>query len=179
MVCIASYKKVMDYLEESGMNYTLVRGNFFMQNFEMYQTEDIRDRNEIFMPTGKGKAPFVHTRDIGEVAAVALEHPEKYNEDNLYVTGPEALDHFQAADIFSEVLGRKIEYKNPDDDTYRKVMKERGFSNDYIEAMIKVFGMIRQGKVAQTSDTVEEVLGRKPIPLREYVEETKDHFSGN
>lgn len=177
VVFIASYPNVMEAIEKSGMDYTFLRGNFFMQNFEMYQTEDIRDRNQIFMPAGKGKAPFVHTRDIGEIAAEALGNPRQYAGQTIYITGPEAMDHYQAAEVFSHVLGREITYREPGDDDYRRVMKERGFSDEYIEAMIAVFGKIRKGQVAQTSDSVQHVLGRPPITLEEYVEEYRDVFS--
>ncbi len=177
VVFIASYPSLMEKIEESHMNYTFLKGNFFMQNFEMYQTEDIRDRDQIFMPTGEGKAPFIHTRDIGEVAAEIIENPEGFQNQKVYLTGPEALDHFQVADIFSEVLGREITYKNPDDETYRKVMKDRGYSDKYIDAMIAVFGKIKKGKVEKTSDMVRKILGRKPTSLKEYVEEKKELFS--
>ncbi len=178
VVFIASYPSLMDKIEKSDMNYTFIKANFFMQNFEMYQTEDIRDRNQIFMPTGDGKAPFIHTRDIGEVAAEIIEKPGNYKSQKVYLTGPEALDHFQVADIFSEVLGREIIYKNPDDDSYRKEMQDRGFSDKYIDAMLAVFGKIKKGQVTQTSDMVAKILDREPISLQEYVRERKNLFTG-
>lgn len=177
IVFIASYPGIMEMIAKSNLDYTFIKANFFMQNFEMYQAEDIRDRNQIFMPTGEGKAPFIHARDIGEVAAEVIEKAGKYKNELFYITGPESLDHFEVARIFSDVLGREIIYMNPDDDTYRHIMKERGFSEKYIDAMIAVFGKIRKGQVAQTSDMVEKILGRKATTLREYVEERQEFFS--
>lgn len=176
-VFIASYPNIMSMIENSGKDYTFLRANFFMQNFEMYQTEDIRDKNQIFLPVGKGKAPFIHTRDIGEIAAEVIANPQIFKGKTLYITGPESMDHFQAADIFSDVLGRKITFENPDDDTYRKVMEKLGKPKEYIDAMIAVFGKIRDGKVDKVSNTVEEVLKRKPITLKAYAEEMKAHFT--
>lgn len=176
VVFVASYPGLMEMIEKSEMNHTFLKANFFMQNFEMYQTEDIRNRNQIFLPTGSGKAPFIHTRDIGESAAAVMENPEAYEGETIYLTGPESMDHYNAADIFSEVLGRKITYKDPDDDEYRKEMKERGFSEEYIEAMIAVFGKIKKGQVATFSDGVEDVTGSKPATLKEYVEENREKF---
>jgi len=109
--------------------------------------------------------------------AETIENPEEYAGKTLYLTGPEAMDHFKAAEIFSEVLGRKIEYKNPEDETYREEMKKRGFDKSYINAMIAVFGRIKSGEVAQTSDTIENVLDRKPISLKDYVKQKKRLFS--
>lgn len=177
VVFIASYPNVMKAIEESGMSYTFLRANFFMQNFEMYQAEDISERNQIFLPTGKGKAPFIHTRDIGEVASEILEDPGTYEGKTIYLTGPVAMDHYQAAEVFSKVLDREIVYQEPDDGTYREVMRERGFSDTYIDAMIAVFGKIKSGEVAQTSDNVKEILGRAPLSLEEYAREKKEIFA--
>jgi len=177
VVFIASYPDIMEAIIHGPMKYTFLRGNFFMQNFEMYQTEDIRDRNQIFMPTGKGKAPFVHTRDIGQIAAQVMENPGSFEGETIYITGPESMDHYRAAEIFSEVLGREIVYREPDDNQYRQVLGERGFSEEYIDAMIQVFGKIKKGEVDRTSDSVREILAREPYSLKEYVEETIGIFT--
>ena len=175
-VFIASYPDIMSMIEDSGRDYTFLRANFFMQNFELYQTEDLRDRQQLFLPTGKGKAPYIDTRDIGKVAAEVIEHPSKFSKETLYLTGPEAIDLHQAADIFSDVLGKKITFKEPDDEAYRKEMEKRGFPKEYIDAMIAVFGKIKKGQVAQTSDGIEKILGRKPTTLKAYVERNKSVF---
>ena len=177
VVFIASYPDLMEKIARSNMDYTFLKANFFMQNFEMYQTEDIRDRNRIFMPTGKGKAPFIHTRDIGEVAAEVLKDPSAYKGKTLHLTGPETMDHYRVAEIFSELLDKKIRYEAPDDETYRKELKQSGFSDDYIHAMIAVFGKIKHRKIMEPTETVREILGREPITLPEYVDQNKHKFS--
>jgi len=177
IVFIASYPSVMEAIKNTGIDYTFIQANFFMQNFEMYQTEDIRDKNQIFLPVGDGKAPFIHARDIGEVAAEIINRPDQFKNQTIQITGPETLDHFEVAEIFSNVLGKKITFKNPSDEEYRKEMKERGFSKEYIDAMIAVFGKIKQRKIMEPTDEVEKILGRKPIALKQYVEEKKAHFS--
>lgn len=175
-VFIASYPNIMSMIENSGKAYTFLRANFFMQNFELYQIEDIRDKHQIFLPTGKGQAPFIDTHDIGAVAAEVIEHASEFNKETLYLTGSVAMDLHEAARIFSDVLGREITYTDPDDETYRKEMEQRGFSKPYIDAMIAVFGKIKTGQVAQTSDGIEQILGRKPAPLRDYIERNKSVF---
>lgn len=175
-VFIASYPKIMSIIENSGKDYTFLRANFFMQNFEMYQKEDISKRHQLFLPTGKGKAPYVDTHDIGLVAAEVIEDPSKFSKETIYLTGPEAMDLYQAADIFSDVLGKDITFKEPDDQAYREEMEKRGLTEVYIDAMIAVFGKIRKGEVAQTSDRMEEILGRKPTSLKNYIERNKSVF---
>ena len=177
IVFIASYPDLMEKISQSSMDYTFLKANFFMQNFEIYQVEDIRDKNRIFMPSGDGKAPFIHTRDIGEVAAEVLKDPSAYKGQALSLTGPETMDHYRVAEIFSEVLDKKITYEAPDDETYSKELKQNGFSDEYIHAMIAVFGKIKHRKIMEPTETVREILGRQPITLPEYVRENKHKFS--
>ncbi|HYW35720.1 MAG TPA: NmrA family NAD(P)-binding protein [Balneolaceae bacterium] len=177
IVFIASHPSVAKSIKESGINYTFIKANFFMQNFEMYQKKDIRDRDQIFLPCGEGKAAFVHTRDIGETAAAIFSNPADFEGETVKITGPKSMDHFEAASVFTDVLGRDIEYKNPDDETYRRDRKKRGYDDTYINAMIKVFGKIKDEDYAtETSPAVEEILGRKPLPLSDYVEENETVF---
>ena len=175
-VFIASYPNIIEMIENSGQVYTFLRANFFMQNFELYQTEDIRVRNQLFLPTGKGKAPYIDTHDIGQVAAEVIENPSNFSKKTLYLTGSESMDLHEAAAVFSTVLGREITHLEPDDATYRKEMGKRGFSTEYIDAMIAVFGKIKKGEVAQTSDTIDRLLGRKPITLKKYIERNMHIF---
>ena len=55
-------------------------------------------------------------------------------------------------------------------------MERRGYSDTYIDAMIAVFGTIRDGSRSETSPMVEQVLGRQPLSLRDYAEEHKEFF---
>ena len=75
------------------------------------------------------------------------------------------------------VLDKNIIYEAPGNDTYRKQLKERDFSDEYIDAMIAVFGKIKQRKVMNPTDTVKKILGREPLTLAEYVQENREVFS--
>jgi uncharacterized protein YbjT (DUF2867 family) len=177
IVFIAVYPNISEAIRESGIDYTFINANFFMQNFELYQTEEIRDRNRIFLPCGEGKAAYIHTEDIGEVAAKILANPGSYQQETVDLTGPKAIDLYEAAAIFSEALGTDIEYENPDNETYRQDRKQRGYSDKYIEAMISVFGKIKDDDYAtETSPAVEQILGRKPLPLKVYAVQEKTIF---
>jgi uncharacterized protein YbjT (DUF2867 family) len=58
------------------------------------------------------RPPFIDARDIGAVAAVALLE-DGHAGRNYDLTGSERLDYWEAARIMSEVLGRRITYRNP------------------------------------------------------------------
>ena len=81
-----------------------------MQNLSTVHRQEIRDRNEILVPAGRGKTSFVDCRDIAEVGAMALLEPG--HEGKAYdLTGAQALDYQEVASLFTEVLGRQIDLR--------------------------------------------------------------------
>jgi nucleoside-diphosphate-sugar epimerase len=78
-----------------------------------FHTSDIRDRDEICVPAGRGATAFVDAVDVGAVAAAALLDPAGHRCRAWTITGPEALNYAQVAAILSQILGRPICYSRP------------------------------------------------------------------
>ncbi|MCU0509261.1 MAG: NmrA family NAD(P)-binding protein, partial [Anaerolineae bacterium] len=67
--------KVEQKILATGLPYTFVRPSFYMQNLDTFYRDDIRLRDELFVPAGGAKTSFIDVRDIGAVAAMALAEP--------------------------------------------------------------------------------------------------------
>ena len=72
------------HIRESGLAFTFLRPNSFMQNFITYFPP--RD-GTIYLPWGNGKASFVDARDIAAVAAEALTS-DGARRKNLHANRP-------------------------------------------------------------------------------------------
>ena len=59
-------------IEESGIPYTFLRPNIFMQNFINLYGQMIRDADSFSLAAGDGKVSFVDIRDIASVAATGV-----------------------------------------------------------------------------------------------------------
>jgi len=168
--------KVESYLKELNLQPTLLRCSFFMQNLNTTHRQEIKERDEIYVPVGAAKTSFLDARDIGAVAAVALTQPE--HENKAYdLTGPEALDYWQAADILSQVLGRKITYKNPNPLAFLINTVRRGTPFAFALVMTGLYTATRFGQADIVTGEVERLTGRKPISFRKYVEDYKNSWS--
>jgi uncharacterized protein YbjT (DUF2867 family) len=166
--------KVETYLRESNFHTTFLRSSFFMQNLNTVHRAEIRDRNEIFVPVGRAKTSFIDARDIGSVAAVALlnGHAGK----NYDLTGAEALDYWEVARIMSEALGRKITYRNPNPLRFFFASLRRGVGLAFALVTTSLYTSTRFGMADIVTDEVEKITGRKPITLRKYVLDYKEHW---
>ena len=74
---VVPHRRVEQMLEASGMDWVFLRASYFMQNLSGVHRDDIRLRNEIFLPAGNGKTSFVDVRDVAGVAVHALLHGTK------------------------------------------------------------------------------------------------------
>src|SRR4029077_13308319 len=93
----------------SGLGYTLLKNNAYMQNFLM-MARAIADTSGFGTATGDGRVGHVDTRDIAAIAAEIAAAPAAHEGKTYWPTGPEALSAKEVAAIFSRVLGRTIAF---------------------------------------------------------------------
>ena len=151
-------------LQQSSLDWYVVRPGFFMQNFSNYERENIEARGVVFVPAGKGITAFISTKDIGAAVAalLQLEQPQKRV---FTLTGKQLYDYFEAAEQLSQTLGKTITYPNPDTATYRQVLKEAQAPDFVADYMIPVYGLIKEGKVDNITTDVELLTGQAPESL--------------
>lgn len=162
--------KVEQHLQKIGMQTTFLRCSFFMQNLNTTHRKEIKERSEIFVPVGKAKTSFIDVRDIGSVAAVTLTK-EGHAEKNYDLTGSEGLDYWEAAQIMSEVLGRKITYRNPNPLHFLMETIRRGTPFAFALVMLGLYTSTRFGMAEPITNEVERLTDHKPITFKQYVQD--------
>lgn len=165
--------KVETYLKAINMQTTFLRCSFFMQNLNTTHRREIKERNEIFVPVGKAKTAFIDARDIGAVAAVTLLE-DGHAGRNYDLTGSERLDYWEAARIMSEVLGRRITYRNPNPLYFLIETMRRGTPFMFALVMTGLYTSTRLGMAEPITNEVERITGRNPITFRQYVMDYED-----
>ena len=174
---IPPHHKIEKYIERLELPYAHIRPSFFMQNISGVHSVEIKERNEIFIPAGKSKISFIDTKDIGLAIATVLHHPEKYKNTAHTLTGPEALDFYQIADILSEVTGKKILYRKPGFLRYRSYyIRNRGLDKNYVNVTVALYFMTRMGTAEKVTDEYYRLTERKPRTFREFAMENINCF---
>lgn len=168
--------KVEQKILASGVPYTFVRPSFYMQNLDTFYRDDIRVRDEIFVPAGAAKTSFIDVRDIGAVAGMALA--ERGHEGKAYeLTGSEALDYYEVADIFTRTQARRITYKRPTPGEYAARQKALGVAGEFVAVMRSLYWTVRLGIGKKVTPELGELLGRKPITMAQYAADYKERFA--
>ena len=170
------HRQAENIIKESGISYTFLRPNFFMQNFINFFSQTIKEQNAFYVPAGDGKISFVDVRDIAGVAVQALLDESKHGQKAYNITGPNAISYAQAAEILSNEIGRKIKYVDISEDQAREGMKAMGMDEWFINSMMDLFGITRAGYVSDISSAIEEVTGKKPITFSKFAKDYSRAF---
>ncbi|MSO96795.1 MAG: SDR family oxidoreductase [Rhodospirillaceae bacterium] len=168
----ANHVKVEAHIRASGLAWTMIRPNFFMQNL-LGNARTIKEQSKFFLPCGEGKTGMSDARDIGLAIAAVLSGSGHENK-SYELTGPQALSFGQVADIFSEGLGRKVEYVNLPIADYRAALTKALGNNWHMNAVCELIGGIAEGGLNTTTDTFKQITGREPTSLAQFI---RDHIA--
>lgn len=161
------HRQVERIIEDSGLDYTHMRPNFYMQNYLNYYGDDIR-RGVISLPAGQGKQSLVDTRDIGAAFAAVLTNLAAHRNRAYALTGAEALDHDQIAEMLSRAIGREVRYTNPSPEEYRTAARGANLPEQTIESTVTLYGIVAAGWAAAISPDLPALLGRTPISFAQF-----------
>ena len=154
----------------SGIPYTFIRPSFFMQNISTTHASDIKQRDDLFIPSGKAKISFIDTRDIGEIIGRTLA--EKGHENKAYsITGCEAITYFQVSESMTRILGRKITYSNPTLFKFRSDMINRGIKKEFATVMTILYLTTKLGMANHVTKTAQQLLKRKPRTIEDFIKD--------
>ncbi len=154
-------------VQESGVEWTVVRASWFFQNFSEGAFTDMVLAGQITLPVNDVQEPFVDADDIAEVAVAALSEPGHAGE--VYeVTGPRLMTFTDVAADLSKATGRSIEFVEVPHDAFIDAAKESGAPGDVIWMLDYLFATVLDGRNAYLTDGVQRALGREPCDLVDY-----------
>ena len=171
----APLRKIELNLINSNKGYTILRPNWFMQNFNSIFLQGIRSYGQIAMPAGDSKTSFIDARDIAEMACEAIEF-DGHSGKEYTLTGNEALDHSQVAKIISEVSGKKITYVPLTEHEFRLNAINGGAPEAAVKYMLRLYKLMRDGYTAEISDDLQNVLGHSATKFADYANDHKEYW---
>lgn len=114
---------VEQHLEASGLDYTIVRPTYFMQNFAYMHGEQLAS-GELVLPLAEGTSlQMVDATDIGEAVGVVLGDRERFVGETIELAGDD-LTLEEIAARFSDARDHEVEPVRIDIAAYRDVAGE-------------------------------------------------------
>lgn len=162
-----------DFIRASGIGFTFLRPNGFMQNMVTYNSGTIKEQSAFFGSQGEGRVSHIDIRDIAAVAVKTLTEDGHLGK-TYTLTGPEALSNQRIAEILSATLGREIRYVDLTPEQLKKALLDAGMSEWSANALLELDNLYRTSGASEVTGDVTQILGRKP---RSYQEFARDYLA--
>jgi uncharacterized protein YbjT (DUF2867 family) len=158
-------------LQESGVDWTILRASWFFQNFSEGVFRDFIAAGEVALPSGPAAEPFVDVDDIAEIAFAALTqagHSRKLYE----LTGPRALTFAEAIGEIAQAAGREVKFIATRPEDFRAQLVASGVPGADADLVIYLFTTVLDGRNTPLADGVQRALGRPARDFSDYVRRT-------
>jgi len=150
-------------VEQSGADYTIVRSDWFDQNFSEGFLQPAVLGGSVAIPVGDHRFAFTHCDDLAEVVAACLTtHPS--TGQTLSVTGPRAMGFAAATQIIAEASGRSIVYRGEAHD-FVEAMTGLGVPEEQARADAEAFEALRMSPDSEPNSVIADLAGHEPRSL--------------
>lgn len=163
--------EIENALIASGLRYTLLRNNAYMQNFLM-MAPGIAKTNSFSTASGDGRVGHVDVRDVAAVAAEIVASPSAHAGKTYWPTGPEVLSGTEVAAVLSKLLGRTITFHPITFEEQKQAMINVGLPKTVAEDNALTVALMADGDCDYVSDDVPLILGR---PARSFAQFATDY----
>ncbi|MDG1729424.1 MAG: NmrA family NAD(P)-binding protein [Algibacter sp.] len=165
----APLRKIECEFMNKNFDYTITRPNFFIENFTSgFAAAPLQHDSVIVANAGDAKLSFVSTTDIAEIVAKSLTNDEHIKKE-YNLSGKEALSHQEVADLFTNKLGKKINYISLSSEEMKAGALENGLPESVADYLVMLYDIAGQGHMQHISSDVQHVLGRAPKTFNDII----------
>jgi len=169
------HRRVEDKLKASGLDYTILRPNSFMQNILTYYAPSIRSQGAFYAAMGNARISFIDVRDVAAVAARTLTSPGHAGK-TYELNGPEALTYAEVAGKITRASGRSVQYVDIPVAQQKQAMLDQHMPDWQVTALLDLQAYYTGGKGGDVDDVVSTVLKRAPTAMDQFLAEFADSF---
>jgi NAD(P)H dehydrogenase (quinone) len=167
------------YIEWSGIAFTHLRPEIFMQNLLGYGGESYVNRGVIKHYVGSARLSWVDCDDVAAVAAACLSDPAKH-AGKTYRLGYEAKTYYELAEVLTETLGQNFSYEpQPPSDFLHNVLAA-GAEPAYMKCVFDSYTDLTNGVDLRSDETFgdfAEIVGRGPHTLADFARRYAKRFN--
>ncbi|KAJ3121649.1 hypothetical protein HK100_012289 [Physocladia obscura] len=163
MITHAATKKL---LEDSGVDFTFLANGFYMESLMWLIGEGFK--TGIIAAPLDGPISWTAHEDLAAAATAALI-ADDFDDFNVSLTGSEALNLDDVAKIVTELTGRNIKRVVISDEEYIEKLTNLGLPKFRIDISMGLFRAARRGEFVSVDPTLEKILGRNPVNVREHL----------
>jgi len=162
-----------NYLKYSGLPYTIIRSNIFMQNYIRFVQPTA---NFIYLPLDNALVSYVDVRNVAEAISEILIAGKEHFGKIYEITGPQSLSADDIAQILTSVTNHHISFINIPEETALHVLESIGTPVWMARGMLELYSLQRLGRNSFVSHFYEDLLAKKPLSFERFAYEFANVF---
>lgn len=156
-----------EMLRQSGLAWTALRHGFYAESGIAFMGDALE--TGVLEAPADGKVSWTAHADLAEVDAIILADEGRYDGPTPPLTGSQSLDLADLANIASELRAQPVDRQTVPDADLRAKMVARGMPERYADLALGFYRASRHGEFAVVSPTLEQLLGRSVISMRDLI----------
>lgn len=164
---------VDQFVEDSGIPFTILRPNTFMQNFTSHYADMVRS-GTLTMPEEDYSVSYIDVRDIAACAAQLFADSEDHVGNFYALTGPEGLTLTQVAEQISTASGLDVTYTNVPEEQFIDGLKAAGIPEWNINMIVSLTRVVKLGMIGNVTQAVEYLTGSPARSFADFAAENAD-----
>lgn len=168
LVLAPEHKATEELLEQSGLNYTVLRNNWYTENYD----DTVRQAAEtgtLLTSTGSGKIASAPRRDYAEAAAAVLLS-DNYADEVLELAGDEPWDFDELAATIAAVTGRDVTVNQVSSEEHITALKRFGLDEGTAGFVAALDANIADGLLEGSDGTLARLIGHPTTSLKAHVQ---------
>lgn len=163
-----SHVKTEQYIKASGLPYTFLRDNFYMDMY-LAELETSMEKGVYRTPCpADSGAAFVGRADVARAAAAALSS-EEYLGRALDMTGPAAVTPTVFAEAAANICGKPVVHQPISWDELAGEYRERGIPEAQVPLLVMLERIVASNAMAAVNDNIEKMTGQAAEGFESYM----------
>ena len=167
--------KIEEMIKSSGLQWTLLKPTFYMQN-TMMAAQTISSDGVIYWDMKDGRLGMIDVRDIAD-SALAVITGEGHEGKSYILTGPGAISFNDVANTFSRVLDKEVKYVNVPGEAALQSMTGMGVPQWIAEGYVELSEGFSKNFANSTTENVKILTGHSARSFEQFAKDFAQVFS--
>jgi len=164
LILAPEHKATEEYIAQSGMTYTIVRNNWYTENYTQL-IETARNTGVVVAAAGKGRVASASRADFA-AGAVAVLLGQGHDGKIYEFGGDYAWNYDELAAAIGGIIGKPVAYKPVDAQSLIGILKGVGLDEGTAGFVAALDSNIADGVLAEVTGQLSELIRRPTTPLK-------------
>ena len=170
MPLYAAHGQADDYLQNSGIDYAILRPHYFMQNIATMHGGFIKDKQMFAQYLGDATIPMIDVEDIA-LAAFNVLTSDKHNNKTFILAGPQSISFADVATALSNSLGKQIQYVSLSYDEQKAGFEAAQLPEWVVKSIMTLFSNWEAKGINPVNSDIELLIGKKPHDINRFADQ--------